>query len=107
MAMECRPDNGWKVFQWEMKQNMSIGLVTIFRNYNRRRELDKNYSTRFGVDMDERCSGLLYTNETQLDDAGLYFCRIERSIEPAEQNESSAHLIVLGKNKLSMVRVVL
>lgn len=49
--------------------------------------------------MDESGSALLYTNETLLDDAGLYICRIEG---PYEDVEFSAHLTVLGEKTCCM-----
>ena len=96
MAMECRPDNDWQVIMWDMEQPVTGSYETIFRNHDRMLGLTGQYSSRFGVDMDESCSGLLYTNETLLEDAGLYICRIERS---ADRDEFSAQLIVFGKNK--------
>lgn len=99
MAMECRPTTGWKVFMWQLKQPVTSKSVTIFRNHDGIYELNKTFSSRFGIDMDESGSGLLYTNETLLDDAGLYICRIEGSYE---DDEYSAHLTVLGKNKYCM-----
>lgn len=100
MAMECRPTNGSIVFKWEVLQSTSRSLRGIFVNHDGIRGLTNQYSSRFGVDLDESCSGLVYTNATQLEDAGLYVCHIERSTEPSEF--FSAHLIVLGKNKVSI-----
>ena len=94
MAMECRPTNGSTVFMWQRQQPMTPSSVTIFRNHDGMQNLTKRFSSRFGVDMDESGSGLLYTNETLLDDAGLYICRIEM---PTKHYEFSAHLTVLGK----------
>lgn len=95
--MECRTISGSHVLMWELDRPASSSRVAIFRNHDGKPRLIPPFSSRFGFDMDESCSGLLYTNTTRLDDAGRYICRIDGE---NGEDEFSAYLTVLGKNKL-------
>ena len=95
MAMECRTTNESHVDSWEFKRTTKINYVEIFINHDGRRGPTTKLSSRFDVDMDESGSGLLYTNTTQLNDAGLYLCCIDKN---GAHDSFSSHLTVLGKN---------
>lgn len=95
MSMECRTTNGSFVYRWTLIRPNSSDNDVIFMNHDGRRNLTSNNSIYFGVDMDESCSGSLYSNTTRLEDAGSYVCRTRVN---GRQAVVSAHLTVLGKN---------
>lgn len=99
MDMECRTTNESYVYMWELKRPNITDYVKLFTTRNAALDLackpTPKLSPRFGYDMDERCSGMLYTNTTSIKDAGLYVCRTDRN---TERDSFIAQLTVLGKD---------
>src|SRR6218665_1832577 len=96
MEMECRTIGGSIVQHWTVETNSIKGKQKIFVNkeaYKANAQLSLDV-LRFGIDVDQNGSGVLYLNSTTFDDAGIYTCRVQ------DKNRTlyySGKLVVLGK----------
>lgn len=93
MEMKCQVDSNLVHRLWSIQRTLerqSEPLATIWNGkYN-------IFDGHFGVDnSDFGFDGVLYTNSTTLDDAGIYICSVQRGSNQIEHH--SAHLIVFGK----------
>lgn len=92
MKMKCQADSSSTVREWSMQRPFTSNPETIFKNWKDRKNINNPH---FGIVEDVNGSIILYTNSTEMDDAGIYTCTVQKI--GSQPDRYSAQLIVFGK----------
>ena len=92
--MECRTTNGSIVREWTRKRHSNTITEKLFLNWQTGKATTNSRFPQFSVDVDGSGSGFLYSNSTELEDAGIYICTV---YDNSKILSYSANLIFLGK----------
>lgn len=96
MELECTVDHNESVNRWTVNR-MGRAVEMIFRAKQQTHSSEKQHAIYsnfpyFGVDFRQNGDCILYSNRTELKDAGFYTC-----FKNEDAIQSSAQLIVLGE----------
>src|SRR6218665_208809 len=95
--MECLTTNGSIVGQWTFERHSDKKIFKIMTNWGQELPaLNPYLAHHFGANVDRKGSGVIYTNSSDLEDAGIYTCILKVNEQILKY---SAMLIVLGKCK--------
>lgn len=97
MEMKCRTDSDWFVSRWVFR---SFTNSTVFHwfdvNKGRYNAEETLRLLGFGIDLDGNVSAVLYSNETNVKQAGMYTCRATNA--GGRESLHRAALIVFRKH---------
>lgn len=104
MSMECRTDEGSRVRKWELWRvgEEAINAITVYSHGNPSQYHQE--FTHFVAQVNASGSGMIYTNSTRMDDAGLYTC-VTRQSPDDKTVKATAHLTVFGTNNETYVQL--
>ena len=89
MDIKCHAAVNSTIREWSLKRP-STSEEIIFTNWKDKKMI---INPHFGIV--KVADGVLYTNSTELNDAGIYTCAVQTG--RSQPNQYSAHLIVFGK----------
>ena len=101
MSMECRTNEEFRVRGWILKRAHGEP-VPVYLHGDPIPYLPE--FTHFGAQVNASGSGMIYTNSTRMDDAGLYTC-VTRQSPDDKAVKATAHLTVFGTNNETYVQL--
>ena len=94
MEMKCQVGSNSTIRQWSLQRpfTSSSDSIIILINFKGRMTI---LNSHFGIADGMNGSVVLYTNSTELNDAGIYTCSVQKA--GRQPDRYSAQLIVFGK----------